>query len=508
MYQYKMEGFDKEWINTDASKRFAPYTKLPPGHYTFRVRGSNNDFKWNEAGVSVKVIITPPFWKTWWFQIFLGAAFVLVLTGGHLYRTKRLRDKLSEQKRVQDILRKSRDLAEFRRAEVEKLIAAISALLIAVDSDGEIFQWNETAEKFFGIRVNSTKGRFFVDLLKDCIEPGKLQEIIERGLHGEVNTIQNFEIPVILEKKGERLLLSTINPILDRSGQRLGFLLLAEDVTRRKEEERQRFLSQKLESLGQMAANIAHEIKNPLQYIGNNGCFISDSISDFSKFYNFINQCLTDIEQAGGKDVSERIKEKMIQYDIAYILDEVPRASDQIVSGVSRLSGIIQSMKEFAHPGRGVMEKADVHQLLESTLVMLRNKRKKMLDIQTDLCHTLPRVACYPGELSQVFLNLLINAADAIQEKGEPGVIKITTRIKNGKMEVSIADTGCGIPEAIKEDVFHLFFTTKGVDKGTGQGLSMAHKIITEKHKGKLFFESKVGVGTTFYIHLPIEGEN
>jgi signal transduction histidine kinase len=165
-------------------------------------------------------------------------------------------------------------------------------------------------------------------------------------------------------------------------------------------------------------------------------------------------------------------------------------------------------MKEFAHPGRGVMEKADVHQLLESTLVMLQNKRKKILDIQTDLCRSLPRVACYPGELSQVFLNLLINAADAIQEKGEPGVIKVTTGLKNGNMVVAISDTGCGIPDDIKEDVFHLFFTTKGVDKGTGQGLSMAHKIITEKHKGKLYFESKVGVGTTFYIHLPIEGEN
>jgi PAS domain S-box-containing protein len=508
-YKYKMEGFDKGWIRTDAGKRFVSYTNLSPGHYIFMVRGSNNDGIWNEEGVSIDIIIKPPFWLTWWFKIVLGVAFIWMLFFGYRYRTKRLRRKLDHQKRVQDILRKSRDLADFRRAEVEKLIAAISALLIAVDSNGEIFQWNETAEKCFGIKGTRTRGQLFVDVLRDYIPGDKLEEIMDRGLgEGHDTPIKNFEIPIDLKDKGTRLLLSAVNPILDRSGKKLGFLLLAEDITRRKEEERQRNLSQKLESLGQMAGNIAHEIKTPLQYIAHNGQFVCDSFRDLVKFFEMVNECLNEIENSDKKHVAEKIKQIIDEYDIREILKEIPKASDQIVSGVSKVSNIIQSMKEYSHPGRGVMEKADINKLLESTVVLVRNEKNKTLEIETELYKQLPQVACYPGELNQVFMNLLINAADAIQEKGEPGFIKITTAREGGEVIVSMSDNGCGIPDSIKDNVFNPFFTTKEVGKGTGQGLSTAYKIIIEKHKGKLYFKSSTGEGTTFYIHLPFQGES
>ncbi len=508
-YEYEMEGFDKGWIRTDARKRFVTYTNLRPGRYIFRVRGSNNDGIWNKKGLSIKIIITPPFWQTWWFKIGLGVAFILMLFFGYRYRTKRLRRKLDHQKRVQDILRKSRDLADFRRIEVEKLIAAISALLIAVDSNGEIFQWNETAEKFFGIKGTRSRGQLFVDVLRDYIPADKLEEIMEKGLReGHDTPIKNFEIPINFKDKGTRLLSSAINPILDRSGKKLGFLLLAEDITRRKEEERQRNLSQKLESLGQMAGNIAHEIKTPLQYISHNGQFVCDSFNDLVKFYDVVKECLNEIEQSDKKHVAEKIKQIIDEYDIQEILEEIPKASDQIVSGVSKVSNIIQSMKEYSHPGRSVMEKADINKLLESTVVLVQNERNKTLEIETELCKQLPQVACYPGELNQVFMNLLINAADAIQEKGESGLIKITTARESSEVIVSISDNGCGIPDSIKENIFNPFFTTKEVGKGTGQGLSTAYKIIIEKHKGKLYFNSSAGEGATFYIHLPFQGES
>jgi signal transduction histidine kinase len=166
-------------------------------------------------------------------------------------------------------------------------------------------------------------------------------------------------------------------------------------------------------------------------------------------------------------------------------------------------------MKEYSHPGRGVMEKADINKLLCTTIVIVQNKINKALNIKTKYNEELPKISCYPGELNQVFMNLMGNALDAIQEKNnpeEPGIIKITSTLKDNEIIVTIADNGCGIPDNIKDNVFNPFFTTKEIGKGTGQGLSMAHNIV-EKHKGKIYFKSKAGEGTTFYIHLPIEGE-
>ena len=508
-YAYKMEKLDKEWLEIDSRKRFASYTDVEPGNYVFRVKGSNSDGVWNEDGVSLRIIIKPPFWETWWFRVLLAMLIVFLLFTGYRYRTRRLRDKLAEQERVQEILRRSRDLAEFRRAEIEKLIAAISAVLVAVDSNGEVFQWNETAETVFGMKKIRVMGHSFAEVLTDYIAADKLKEILGKGLgEGDENPVKDFEFPITSEDKNQRLLLATINPILDRDNKKLGFLLLAEDITNRKEEEQRRLLSQKLESLGQMAGNIAHEIKSPLQYIAHNGQFVHDSVNELAKFYDAVNESLPEIEQSNRAHVAEKLKTLIDDYDIEYSLKEIPRASDQIVTGVSTVSKIVKSMKEYSHPGRGVMEKADVNQLLESMVVLVQDQREGLLEIETEFSNRLPPAVCYPGELHQVFMNLLSNAADTIREKGERGRIKITTSVEGSEIVVAISDTGRGIPDRIKDNIFNPFFTTKEVGIGTGQGLSLAHKIIIEKHKGKLYFKSKIGEGTTFYVHLPIQGEN
>lgn len=510
-YEYKMEGFDKTWIKKNADSRYASYMNLDHGLYTFRVRGSNNDNIWNREGVSIKIRITPPYWRTWWFLGFLLFFFSLLLFAFFQYRTRLLRQKLVEQQKVQETLRKARDLAEFRRAEIEKLVSAITSLLIAVDSDGKIFQWNETASKFFGIPDDRSIDQYFADVLHEYVPPGKLAEIVEKGMADvEGKSFNNFEIPIDLKDKGVRLLLAIINPILDSGGKKLGFLLLAEDITHRKEEEHRRNLSQKLESLGQMAGNIAHEIKTPLQYIGHNSQFVSESFSDITKFYETVFECLPEIEQSDKKQTAEKIRQTIERCDIEYHLREIPKACNQVVDGVTTVSNIIRSMKEYSHPGKGVMEKADINKLLGSTIVIVQNKIKKTLDIETKFCEELPKISCYPSELNQVFMNLLGNALDAIQEKGctgEPGIIKISTALEGNEIIVTITDNGCGIPDNIKDNVFNPFFTTKEIGKGTGQGLSMAHNIV-EKHKGKIYFKSRAGEGTSFYIHLPIQGED
>lgn len=508
-YEYKMENFDTDWIKTTAKQRFAPFTKLLPGDYVFRVRGSNNDGLWNEKGAAIRITITPPYWQTWWFRGLIILAFIFVLFAWYRHRTRLFRQKLTDEKRVQDILRRSRDEAEFRHAEVEKLIAAISAILIAVDTEGRIFRWNQSAEKFFGIFAPQSSQRSFVGLLKEFIGEKKLEEIMEMGL-GEAHKKPTRNVEIAVESPGKerpRLLMVAVNPILDRSGKRLGFLLLAEDITRRKEEERQQILSQKLESLGHMASNIAHEIKTPLQYIGHNGEFVCNSCSDFIKFFEVIREASGQLEKSGNTEWAEKVHQAIEEYDIEYILQEVPKASDQIVGGVTRVSNIIKSMKEFSHPGRGVLEKADVNQLIQSTLVIVKEDNKKDVSFELQLDNELPQINCYPAELSQVFMNLMLNAVDSIREKGEHGNIVINTGRENGEMKISIRDNGRGIPEKFRDKVFNPFFTTKGVGKGTGKGLALAHRIIFEHHKGKLCFKSKAGEGTTFYIHLPLGGD-
>lgn len=515
-YKHKMEGVDPDWVHRSAKQRVVDYTKLNPGKYVFRVKGTNNDGIGSDKEALLKITITPPFWQTWWFQILLVILVILMILTIYRLRTNRLREKIAEQKRIQDILKQSHDememaknLAELRHAENEKLLSAISSIFIAVDSNGKIFQWNNPAEKFFGIPFGKTIKKPFTEVLKNCISENKLNEITEMGLNQDQSSkMIEFSVDLKSGGRGVRVLASSISPIRDSTGRTLGFLLLAEDITNRKEEEMLRNLSKKLESLGLMASSIAHEIKTPLQYIGQNAQFVSDSFKEVVQFYEMINDTSVKLEKTHKNEIQKKIKEYIDNHDMEFVMEEIPKASDHIIRGVTRVSDIIQSMNEFSHPGKGIKDKADINQLLKSTLVMVQSKIKKNADIQLVLSEDIPRIPCYAGELNQVFMNILINASDAIIESGKWGLIRISTHVEGKEVVIAIADTGCGISIQDQEHIFNPFFTTKEVGKGTGQGLSLAHNVIIEKHKGKLDFSSQEGKGTTFYIYLPIKGEN
>lgn len=513
-YAYKMEKFDKDWNYVNAEKRFVTYTNLDPGRYQFRVKGSNSDGIWSDKDAIVNIIITPPFWQRWWFKALLGLFLIFCVAAGIQWRTWHLRKKLAEQEQVQELLKqsrdemeRSRDLAEFRSAENEKLITAISSIFIAVDARGNISQWNQPSEQFFGITAAEITEKSFVDLLKDVIPIDELNEILQLGLHRDkpANTI---EIHVQPKNNNEtKLLLGNISPIMDKSGKKFGFLLLAEDITHRKKEEMQRFLSQKLEALGQMAAGIAHEIRSPLQYIGDNGQFLLEAFESMISYCTEVKNVVKEADTSGEKLNLARIKQLMDESDFDFYAEEIPKAADQIVTGVTRMSHIVKCMYKFAHTDDEVEETSDLNELLKTTLVVANNRLKKVADVETDYAPALPPVHCGMGELSQVFLNLLINAADAIAETGKRGVIKVSTKQNSKELIVAISDNGIGIPAQIKNKIFTPFFTTKEVDKGTGQGLHFSYRIVVERHKGKLYFKSKVNKGTTFYVHLPIDME-
>ncbi|HMD49974.1 MAG TPA: ATP-binding protein, partial [Bryobacteraceae bacterium] len=195
--------------------------------------------------------------------------------------------------------------------------------------------------------------------------------------------------------------------------------------------------------------------------------------------------------------------------DLEYLAKEVPKAMEQSLDGLERIATIVRAMKAFAHPGSDVKMAADLNKALSDALIVARNEVKQVADVVTDF-GDLPPVLCNLGDLNQVFLNLLVNAAhaigDVVKNSGDRGEIRVATRCEDGQAIISISDTGCGIPVEIQPRVFEPFFTTKEVGKGTGQGLAISRNIVVEKHGGRLTFEPNLPRGTTFVVSLPISG--
>lgn len=272
--------------------------------------------------------------------------------------------------------------------------------------------------------------------------------------------------------------------------------------------------AQKLESIGQLAAGIAHEINTPIQYVGDNIRFLSDSMDDLLRLVGSYRDLVSEIAKGvGTEDCASKVAALEQEADLPYIEDELPKSIAQSLDGVERVSEIVRSMKDFSHPGTGGKESADLNKAIESTITVARNEWKYVAEMVTDFDLALPFVPCKLGEFNQVILNIVINAAHAIagvvgKNTGEKGTITIATRRDDGWAEIRISDTGTGIPQEHRSKVFDHFFTTKEVGKGTGQGLAIAHAVIAEKHGGTITVESEMGKGTTFIIRLPIESES
>ncbi|MFP6900460.1 MAG: ATP-binding protein [Opitutales bacterium] len=262
---------------------------------------------------------------------------------------------------------------------------------------------------------------------------------------------------------------------------------LQEEMRLRKDLELQLANSQKMEALGQLAAGIAHEINTPAQFIGDHLQFVKESIDEILK--------------AG---VAQGIPSEFVR-------NNLPMAIEHSIEGVGRIGEIVAAMRRFSHREHDKEKHpADINQAVVDSLAVSRNQWKNSATTETELQPDLPLVSCLLGEVNQVILNLIINATHAITDSHEKGILgKITIRTKQvvDDVQIEVEDDGCGIPEDIQERIFKPFFTTKELGKGTGQGLALAHSVIVKKHGGKLTFETKQGVGTTFSILLPISGE-
>ncbi len=293
---------------------------------------------------------------------------------------------------------------------------------------------------------------------------------------------------------------------LEFDGQEYGFAF-ALDITERRKLEGQLRQAQKLEGIGQLAAGIAHEINTPAQFVADNLTFLRDSWNSVHELVDLYRHTIQDNMPGLSPDIAEALKQAERKCDLDFIVTEAPQAIIQSLEGAHRVAEIVRAMKEFSHPDSAEKKATDLNRSIQSTITVARNEWKYVADIAIRFDQTLPPVVCYPGDINQVILNLVVNAAHAVKEKmrdGEKGRITICTRRRDKFAEISVADTGTGIPEAIRSRIFDPFFTTKEVGKGTGQGLSMAHAIIVKKHGGKIWFETEIGTGTTFIIDLPI----
>jgi signal transduction histidine kinase len=292
--------------------------------------------------------------------------------------------------------------------------------------------------------------------------------------------------------------------------------------------------AQKLESVGRLAAGIAHEINTPTQYIGDNLRFLQQSCAQLIPLLRQHERLLRAVqENTATPELAAELQQALRQCDLDFLIAETPRAIEQSLHGVHCVTRIVHSMRDFSHPGSGEKIPTDLNQTVENTLVLAANEWKYVANIVKDFQPGLPRVLCLPGELNQVILNLVVNAAHAIADatgadaqcganaarRGEPpqpiagatggdapqkGTITIATRRDGDWVEIQVADTGTGIPEAIRDKIFDPFFTTRPVGQGTGQGLAIARNVIVARHNGTLTFQTRDGAGTVFTIRLPI----
>jgi PAS domain S-box-containing protein len=407
-------------------------------------------------------------------------------------------------------------MANFLAADWRLLLAALDA------SEHQVLVTNRKGRIVFAnLSLAERHGRVRDELIGESVEhimrtdnhsPSQRERLREA-----MRTNQPIRVVVEgIHSSGRPLWLSlNITPIMGPNGKAEHFVGIATDITQgvedsrikkelqdrveSREQERDRLavelrMAQKLEAVGRLAAGVAHEINTPLQYISDNVTFLNDSVDDLGNVISAY--------RAG----RERGDEVAAEVEADYLLSELPKAMQRARDGLQRVKNIVRAMKEFSHPTSDAHTPADINKALETTLEIARSEYKHLAVINLNLA-PVPLVSCNISELNQVFLNLLVNAAHAIEAAGKDvasGRIGIATSHVGAELHIRLEDNGCGIAPHNLDKIFDPFFTTKEVGKGTGQGLAISRSIVVERHGGAFDVHSVVGTGTRFTIRLPV----
>ncbi|MBU3983225.1 MAG: response regulator [Proteobacteria bacterium] len=421
-------------------------------------------------------------------------------------RTQKLEEELKERKKIEGLVIKAKQ-------EWERTMDAMPDLIALLDINQRMIRVNKPMAAAIGLTPAEAVGQQCYLCMHSTRCPPEQCLHLQMLADGRPHTVEIFE-----ERLGGTFEIIVVPRYAFDTTTLIGSIHIARNITARKEAEKEQkklqsqlLHAQKLESVGQLAAGIAHEINTPTQYVGTNIDFLDDAFLDVSKLIDQF-QALLKAEENGSLSPQQfkEARQALADADWDYLSTELPSAIGQSRDGIKRVTSIVRAMKEFSHPGSREKVSANLNAIIQTTITMATNEWKYVAEVKTDFDPNLPPVECLSDELGQVILNMIVNAAHAIAERlganpeGQKGTITIATTQNEKWAELRISDTGAGIPKKIRGRVFDPFFTTKQVGKGTGQGLAIVHDVITEKHQGTITLKSEVGVGTTFIIRLPM----
>ena len=374
--------------------------------------------------------------------------------------------------------------------------------IVTVDQERRIKTFNPAAEAIFGTSSTEAVEQDFLTLFRTRDS----ERIV--SLLGSPTTIPQ-EL-MVLRSDGSERVVEVVTSGVERSGEN-ELVVLIQDRTGRQQLEAQLRHAQKMKSVGQLAAGIAHEINTPIQFVGDNLRFLGNSFEGIERILQLLDKSDQDIADLKllneGLEQKKQIEQDM---DLDFVRKEIPVSIAQSIDGIERVATIVQAMKEFSHPGNVSPTAVDVNAALKSAISVSQNEWKYVAEMRTDFDESLPVISGYPGDLNQAFLNIIVNATHAIESCAdlEQGEIAISTKTGQRCVVVEITDNGCGIPKEDLLKIFEPFYTTKEVGKGTGQGLSVVHSVIVEKHNGKITVDSQPGLGTTLRMRLPLEEDD
>lgn len=389
----------------------------------------------------------------------------------------------------------------------DHVLDAMVNILMVTDVSGRITFANVATHNMLGLPGGDLVGKQIASLLHR-----HYRERISTWYRDVLATHTCCSGEVMLQlHEGSRVpVLLSVSPVLGAGEAVDAVIVEAADLREKKRLEDQLLQVQKLEAIGQLAAGVAHEINTPIQYIGNNVEFFKTCLTDLVTIQEQLEELAAMNPSDEGALLArkrlEKLKEKV---DLKYVLEEMPKAIEQTLEGVASVTEIVCSLKALSHPGTDEKEDHNLNKLLQRAITVTKNEWKYVAEMETDFDDTLPDVPCHVSELTQVILNLIINASHAVAEaikerEEEKGLIKMSSRLCGDHAEIRVEDNGTGIPAEIQQKIFEPFFTTKGLGQGTGQGLAIVHTIISEKHDGKITVDSKPG-RTLFVLTLPLE---
>ena len=396
-------------------------------------------------------------------------------------------DSLTEEKRnLRSALAHERNL-------LRAMIDIMPACVYAKDIHSRFIACNARVAKMMGATPEELIGKTDFDFYPQAMAEkfySDEQNLIKSG----VPLIDHEELVYDNEHNVELVVLTSKIHLRDADGIPVGIVGTGFDITGLKAAEERMAAGERLESIGRLAAGVAHEINTPIQFLKDSLSFIHEGTQEL---FQYIDE-LRAVHPAPPES----------EVDFEDLRTEMPPALERMAEGLKRIAEIVLSMKEFSHADKREMSPVDLNRAIKSTLVIARSEYRYVADVETAFA-ALPPVVCHGGQINQVVLNLVVNAAhaigDVVKNTGQRGKITVSTRIEADQVVIAIEDTGGGIPEAVRPNIFEPFFTTKEIGRGTGQGLSIARTVVVKDHGGTLDFVTELGKGTTFYVRLPLD---